>query len=164
MAVGATHVFSWLSHTSSNTTFLSKATDYFSHMLLQRWEAKIHRKEKSPQPGIKLTTSRSWVRHAHHWATWVGQRGLVYLWHMTSFEPSFDSLPNNKILDESKLKDFAEVHNIYISKIEFYYDMDRKHCGKRRKCCLTAFLPFHTMFSKGFFFRVVKSQDCVVKS
>ena len=27
---------SWLSHTSTNTTFLSKATDYFSHMLLQR--------------------------------------------------------------------------------------------------------------------------------
>ena len=29
---------SWLSHTSTNTTFLSKATDYFSHMLLQRYE------------------------------------------------------------------------------------------------------------------------------
>ena len=27
---------SWLSHPSTNTTFLSKATDYFSHMLLQR--------------------------------------------------------------------------------------------------------------------------------
>ena len=27
---------SWLSHTSTNTTFPSKATDYFSHMLLQR--------------------------------------------------------------------------------------------------------------------------------
>ena len=27
---------SWLSHTSTNTTFLSKATDYLSHMLLQR--------------------------------------------------------------------------------------------------------------------------------
>ena len=32
-----THVgVSWLSHTSTNTTFLSKATDYFSHILLQR--------------------------------------------------------------------------------------------------------------------------------
>ena len=27
---------SWLSYTSTNTTFLTKATDYFSHMLLQR--------------------------------------------------------------------------------------------------------------------------------
>ena len=41
-------------------------------MLLQRWEAKIRRKEKSPQPGIELTTTRSRVRHAHHWATQAG--------------------------------------------------------------------------------------------
>ena len=51
-----THV-SWLCHTSTNTTFLSKATNYFSHMFLQRWEAKICQKESSPQPGIKLTTT-----------------------------------------------------------------------------------------------------------
>ena len=31
-----TAMVSWLSHTSPNATFLSKATDYFSHMLLQR--------------------------------------------------------------------------------------------------------------------------------
>ena len=41
-------------------------------MLLQRWEAKIRWKEKSPQPGIELTTTRSSVRHAHHWPTRVG--------------------------------------------------------------------------------------------
>ena len=72
-----TRVF-WLSHTSSNTTFLSKATDYFSHMLLQRREAKICRKKKkSPQPGIKLATTRSWVRYAHHWATRAGRFHFV---------------------------------------------------------------------------------------
>ena len=54
------------------TTFPSKAHDYFSHMLPQRWEAKIGQKEKSLQLGIKLTTTRSWVRHAHHWATQAG--------------------------------------------------------------------------------------------
>ena len=32
---------SWLSHTSTNTTFLSKATDYFSHMLLLTPERKV---------------------------------------------------------------------------------------------------------------------------
>ena len=63
---------SWLSHTSTNITFLSKATDYFSHMLQLRWEAKIRRKECSPQPGIELTTTWSWVRHAHHWAIQAG--------------------------------------------------------------------------------------------
>ena len=73
---------SWLSHTSINTIFLSKATEYFSHMLLQRWEAKINRKEKSPQLGIELTTTRSWVWRAHHWATRVGRenwRGAIIL-------------------------------------------------------------------------------------
>ena len=39
---------SWISHTSTDTTFLSKAADYFSHMLLQRWEVKIRRKESLP--------------------------------------------------------------------------------------------------------------------
>ena len=44
---------------------------------------------------------------------------------------------------------------------EIPFAMVRKHCGKRRKCWLPAFSPFPTMFSKGFFFRVVKSQDFV---
>ena len=41
--------------------------------------------------------------------------------------------------------------------------MGREHCWKRRKCWVPAFSPVSTMFSKGFFFKVVKSQDCVVK-
>ena len=44
------------------------------------------------------------------------------------------------------------------------FDNGRKHYGKRRKCWLPAFSPFPTMFSKGFFFKVVRSWDCVVKS
>ena len=35
--------------------------------------------------------------------------------------------------------------------VEFLFDKDEKHCGKRRKCWLPAFSPFLTMFSKGFF-------------
>ena len=48
--------------------FLSKATNYFSHILQLRLEVKISRKEILPQPGFKLTITRSQVRHAHHWA------------------------------------------------------------------------------------------------
>ena len=36
--------------------------------------------------------------------------------------------------------------------------------GRGEKCWSPAFSPFPTMFSKGFYFRVVKSPDCVVKS
>ena len=48
-------------------------------------------------------------------------------------------------------------------KIETYVGKDRKHCGKRTKCWLPAFSPFPTMFSKAFFSRGVKSQECVLK-
>ena len=41
-------------------------------MLQQRWEAKICRKETLSQPGIELTTTRSWVSHAHQWASTAG--------------------------------------------------------------------------------------------
>ena len=40
----------------------------------------------------------------------------------------------------------------------------RKHFGKRKKCWLTAFSSFPTVFSKAFFVGVVKSRDCVVES
>ena len=86
---------------------------------------------------------------------------IVYLHSHTCFY----SLLNNKMLDQSKLKAFAD-NKIRVTgkKIEIYLGKGRKHCGKRRKCCLPAFSPFPTMFSKGFFYRVVKSCGCVVKS
>ena len=49
-------------------------------------------------------------------------------------------------------------------KIEICFRKGGKHCGKKRKCWLPAFSPFPTMFSNCFFFTVVKSRDCVVKS
>ena len=35
--------------------------------------------------------------------------------------------------------------------------------GKKRKCWQTAFSSFPEMFSKGFFFKIIKSSDCVVQ-
>ena len=34
--------------------------------------------------------------------------------------------------------------------------MGRKHCGKRRNCSLRAISPFPTVFSKDFYYRLVK--------
>ena len=48
-------------------------------------------------------------------------------------------------------------------KIQICVGKDRKLCGKTRKCWLPAFSPFPTMFSKGFFLKVVKMGDCVLK-
>ena len=54
----------------------------------------------------------------------------------------FNSLPNGKILDWSKLKAFAEVNYKCDWKIEICFGTGKKHCGKRRKCWLPAFSPF----------------------
>ena len=77
--------------------------------------------------------------------------------------PNLNSLPNDKILDQSKLKAFADDKICY-RKMEIWFGKGRKHCGKRRKCWLPAFSPFPTMFSKGFLYRVIKTCDCVVKN
>ena len=48
--------------------------------------------------------------------------------------------------------------------MEICFGKVRKHCGKRRKCCLLGISPFPTMFSKGVFLKVVISWDNVGKS
>ena len=73
-----------------------------------------------------------------------------------------NSLLNNKILDQSKFKAFADK-KIILTKKSACVGKSRKHCGERRKCWLPAFSPFPTMFSKAFFSRGVKSRDRVVK-
>ena len=40
----------------------------------------------------------------------------------------------------------------------------QKTLWERRKCWLPAFSPFHTIFSKDFFYRLVKNRNSVVKS
>ena len=75
-----------------------------------------------------------------------------------------NTLPNDKFLDWSKLKEFADDKNKCDSKFEIRFWKGRKHCWKRTKCWLPAFSPFFTKFSKAFFFRLVRSRDCVVKS
>ena len=71
-------------------------------------------------------------------------------------------LPNDKILDQSKIKAFADNKKKCDQKIEICLGMGRKHCVERRKCWLPAFSLFPTMFSKAFFLGVLKSRDCVV--
>ena len=74
-------------------------------------------------------------------------------------------LPNDKILDVTKLKAFAD-DKLNVAKMRFFlFDKSRKHCGKRRKCWLLAFSPFSPhCFLKPFFCRIVKSRNYLVKS
>ena len=79
-------------------------------------------------------------------------------------QPSFNSFPNNKILDWSKPKAFADDKIINVTEnLEFVTGRKENIAGKRRKCWLPAFSSFLTMFSSRFSYRVVKSWDYVVK-
>ena len=67
-----------------------------------------------------------------------------------------NSIPNDRILDWSKMKAFADDISGKCDQIlEICFGKGRKHCGKRGKCWLPGFSPFPTMFSKAFYFRVV---------
>ena len=76
----------------------------------------------------------------------------------------FNSLPNNKFFRLVQIQSICRRQNKCDSKTQICSGKGRKHCGKRRKCWLPAFSPFPTMYSKGYFLRVVKSGDCVEKS
>ena len=56
-------------------------------------------------------------------------------------------LPDNDIYAISEFEAFAyKLLNVY--SIHETLSLDRKHCGKKRKCWLPAFSPFPTMFFK----------------
>ena len=74
------------------------------------------------------------------------------------------SLPNDEILDWSKLKPFADDKIKILKMMIFVFDRVENIVGKRRKYWLPAFSPLPSMFPKGFLLRHVKSRDCVVKS
>ena len=76
----------------------------------------------------------------------------------TIIEPQFNSLPNDKILNRSKLKAFADNKINVTETLKFVLRWVENIV---RKCWLPAFSPFPTMFSKGFVIRVIKFGDCV---
>ena len=75
--------------------------------------------------------------------------------------PSFNSLPNNKILDMSKFKALPEDKINVTEKLKFVLGLVENIMGKGRNAGLYQHFPFPIMFSKGLFLRVVKSRDCV---
>ena len=71
-------------------------------------------------------------------------------------------LPDDKILLLSKLKAFAD--NLIVAEmVQFFCDRVRNIVGKGENAGYQRFLLCPTMFSKGFFLRVVKTKDCLVK-
>ena len=78
--------------------------------------------------------------------------------------PSFNSLPNDKILDQSKLKALADDTINVNQELKLVLARVENILGKGENAGYQHFLLFPKMFSKASFLRVVKSRDCVVKS
>ena len=76
-----------------------------------------------------------------------------------------NSLPNDKIIDCSKFKAFADDKIIVTQELKYGFGKLENIVGngENRKCWLSAFSPFPTMFSKTFFSRGVRSQYCLVQ-
>ena len=65
-------------------------------------------------------------------------------------------LPNNRILDVTELKAFADDKSNVAKMTISLFDKAENTVGKGKKCWLPvpAFYPFPTMFCKALFFRV----------
>ena len=74
----------------------------------------------------------------------------------------FKSLPNHKILDQSKFKELAEDKINATKKFELGLRMVENILGKGENAGNQHFLLFPKCFQKAFFFRVVKSHHCVI--
>ena len=75
-----------------------------------------------------------------------------------------NSLPDDKILDLSKFKAFADNKLITTQKLKFVHGRVENIVGKGENAGYQHFFLFPTMFSKAFSPRGVKSQDCLKKS
>ena len=75
-----------------------------------------------------------------------------------------NSLRNNRSLDWSSLKAFADNKINVTQKFEYVYWKVENIVGKGENAGYQHFILFTTMFWKGFFLRVVKSWDRVGKS
>ena len=79
-----------------------------------------------------------------------------------------NTLVNKNILDQSKVKDFADDKINVTRKLNFNLGRVEIIVGKRENAGYQHFYqhfsPFPTVLSKAFFLRVIKSLDRVVKS
>ena len=72
MAVGDTCV-SWLSYTSTNTISFKSHGLLFSHASAEARDKNTPERKVASTGDLK--TTKSWVPHTHHWATWAGPMG-----------------------------------------------------------------------------------------
>ena len=119
------------------------------------------------------TRNESYGKNSHqslqrNWPTWGVESVIIFLSHFV-FNSSkqnqvlFNSIPNDKILDWFKLKALADDKLKVAKMMIFLFDRVDNTVGNGENAGYQHFLLF-PVFCKTFFFRVIKSKDCVVKS
>ena len=71
-------------------------------------------------------------------------------WQIRTLENKINTVPKYKILDWSELKRLADKKINVTKKLKSVLERFEKHCGKRRKCWLSAFSPFPQNIFKSF--------------
>ena len=148
MAVGDALVFPGFLTPVLTQLFFPKPLTTFLTCFWRGKRGKYTRKS-SPQSGIKLTTTKSWVRHTHCWATRVGlvNRGFdqsaksIDLGHQLPFVQA--DLDGNFLLAVKVLHIKRTCILRFICLLTLYHIIPTfknpeekafwKHCGKRRK-------------------------------
>ena len=81
---------------------------------------------------------------------------------------NINSLPNDNILDVTKLIAFADeklnVAKMMIFSLLYMVDQVENTVGKGENAGYQHFLRFPQCFFQAFFFRVIKGRNCVVKN
>ena len=89
---------------------------------------------------------------------------IVYNFKLLFFPVALKPLPNDKVLDVNRLKAFAYDKLIIPKVTTSLFDRVENTLGKGENPGYQHFLLFpHVCVFQAFFFRVVQSQDCVVK-
>ena len=82
---------------------------------------------------------------------------------MSIYGERVNSLLNDKCLDCSKLKAFADDKINVTQNLKFVFGRVENIVGKGEYAGYQHFQFFPQCFQKAFFFRIVKSRDCLVK-
>ena len=88
MAVGDAYVFPGFLKAVITQLFFPKPPTTFLTCFCRGERQKYTGKKKLPQPKIELTTTRSWVRHGHHWTTQAGPlwgKRFSHIFHLKTF-------------------------------------------------------------------------------
>ena len=177
------HSFDWLQSFSTNWFQGTKTRNVLNEIVFQTWQTRRNTKESYKKVAIisrvlKQVFMAEWILYeTYEFETHLNNSFTVALWKcnfkmgwffiILSWKSArerntcdFNSLPNDKILNWSKVKAFADANIKVLKKLIFVFDGVENIVGKGENAGYQHFLLFPQCFEKFF----TQCRDCVVKS